>query len=312
MIMIGRERYDALPVEAILMVEQSAVFAWYELLTTDLPAAQSFYGKVVGWDVQDASTSGFIYRLCSVGGTPVAGLMELPLEGRKKGATPRWVGYVAVEDVDGVVDQLKRLGGTVYVPPTDSNIGRFAVVADPQTATLALVKGLKYGDPDLEPGGLGRVCWHELFAADAKAAFEFYGGLLGWQKAEPMTTLIESYQLFAAGEWTMGGMFNKIASAPVPFWLYYFEVADLDLAMGRVRAEGGQITRGPIEVWGDISIVHCIDAQGAVFALQGKRTKTSQADDPQSASQIGWSAKWGDISSRGRLLGTKRKGKSIR
>jgi uncharacterized protein len=294
------------------MVEQSAVFAWYELLTTDVPAAQSFYGKVVGWDVQDASTSEFTYRLLSVGRTPVAGLMELPLDGLKKGATPRWVGYVAVEDVDGVVGQLKRLGGTVYVPPTDSNIGRFAVVADPQTATLALVKGLKYGDPDAEPGGLGRVCWHELFAADAKAAFEFYGGLLGWQKAEPMTTPIESYQLFAAGEWTMGGIFNKIASAPVPFWLYYFKVADLDLAMGRVRAEGGQITRGPIEVWGDISIVHCIDAQGAVFALQGKRTKTSQADDPESALEIGWSAQWGDISSRGRLLGTKRKGRSVR
>jgi predicted enzyme related to lactoylglutathione lyase len=106
------------------MVEQSAVFAWYELLTTDVSAAQSFYGKVVGWDVQDISTSEFAYRLFSVGGTPVAGLMELPLDGWKKGATPRWVGYVAVEDVDGVVDQLKRLDGTVYVPPTDSNIGR--------------------------------------------------------------------------------------------------------------------------------------------------------------------------------------------
>ena len=128
------------------MVKQPAIFAWYELLTTDVSAAESFYGKVLGWNVQDASTSEFAYRLFSVGGTPVAGLMELPLDGRKKGATPRWVGYVAVEDVDGVVDQLKRLGGTVYVPPTDSNIGRLAVVADPQTATLALVKGLKYGD----------------------------------------------------------------------------------------------------------------------------------------------------------------------
>jgi uncharacterized protein len=289
------------------MVKQSAVFAWYELLTTDVSAAQSFYGKVLGWDVQDASTSEFAYRLFSVGGSHVAGLMELPLDGRKKGATPRWVGYVAVEDVDGVVDQLKHLGGTVYVPPTESNIGRLAVVADPQTATLALVKGLKYGNA--ESGGLGRVCWHELFAADAKAAFEFYGRLLGWQKAEPMTTPIESYQLFAAGERTMGGMFNKIVSAPVPFWLYYFEVADLDLAIARVRAEGGHITRGPIELWGDIWIAHCIDPQGAVFALQGRRTKTSQADDPQSEPQIGWSAKWGDISSRGRLLATKPKGR---
>jgi uncharacterized protein len=292
------------------MVKQSAVFAWYELLTTDVSAAQSFYGKVLDWDVEDASTSEFAYRLFSVGGSSVAGLMELPLEGRKKGATPRWVGYVAVEDVDGVVDQLKRLGGTVYVPPTESNIGRLAVVADPQTATLALVKGLKYGDP--EPGGVGRVCWHELFATDAKAAFEFYGRLLGWQKADPMTTPIESYQLFAAGERTMGGMFNKIASAPVPFWLYYFEVADLDRAMHRLRAEGGQITRGPIELWSGTWIAHCVDSQGAVFALQGKRTKTNQADDPQSVPQIGWSTKWGDISSRGRVLATKPKDRSGR
>jgi uncharacterized protein len=289
------------------MVEPSAVFAWYELLTTDVSAAQSFYGKVVGWDVQDASTPKFAYQLFSTGGTPVAGLMELPPDGVKKGATPRWVGYVAVEDVDAVVDRLRRLGGTVYVPPIDSNIGRLAVVADPQTASLALIKGLKYGDPAAEPGGLGRVGWRELLAVDAKAAFEFYGSLFGWQKADPMTTPIESYLLFAAGEWTMGGMFNKIASAPDTFWLYYFEVADLDLAMGRVRTEGGQITRGPIELWADIGVAHCIDPQGAVFALQGKRSKTGRADDPQSAPQLDWSAKWGDISSRGRVLGIKPK-----
>jgi predicted enzyme related to lactoylglutathione lyase len=294
------------------MIEQPAVFAWYELLTTDVSAAQSFYGKVVGWDVQDASTPEFAYRLFSVGGTPVAGLMELPPDGRKKGATPRWMGYVAVEDLDRVVDQLRRLGGTVYVPPMDSNVGRLAVVADPQTATLALIKGLKYGNPATESGGPGRVSWHELFAADAKAAFEFYGSLLGWQKAEPMVPPIETYQLFAAGEWTMGGMFNKIASAPVPFWLYYFEVADLDLAIGRVKAGRGQITRGPIELWADTWIAHGVDPQGAVFALQGKRMKTGQADDPQSAPQVGWSAKWGDISSRGRVLGNKPKGGSGR
>ena len=294
------------------MVEQTAVFVWYELLTTDVSAAQSFYGKVVGWDVRDDSTPAFAYRLFSVGGTPVAGLMELPPEGRKKGATPRWMGYVAVEDLDGVVDRLRRLGGTVYVPPMDSNVGRLAVVADPQTASLALIKGLKYGNPAAESGGPGRVGWHELFAADAKAAFEFYASLLGWQRTEPTTKLIESYRLFAAGEWTMGGMFNKIVSAPVPFWLYYFEVADLDLAMGRVRAEGGYITRGPIELWADIWMAHCIDPQGAVFALQGKRTKTGQADDAQSAPQLGWSTKWGDISSRGRLLGIKPKGRSGR
>src|ERR1700740_3183893 len=144
------------------MVEPSAVFVWYELLTTDVSAAQSFYGKWVGWDVQDDSTPEFAYRLFSVGGTPVAGLMELPIDGRKKGATPRWMGYVAVEDLDGIVDQLRRLGGTVYVPPMDSNVGRLAVVADPQTASLALIKGLKYGNPADEAGRLWPVRWDAL------------------------------------------------------------------------------------------------------------------------------------------------------
>ena len=121
------------------MVKQPAIFAWYELLTTDVSAAQSFYSKVMGWDLQDASTSNFTYRLFTAAATPVAGLMELPLEGRKKRATPRWVGYVAVEDVDEAVDLLRRLGGTVYVPPTNSNIGRLAVIADrlPSIPTVA-------------------------------------------------------------------------------------------------------------------------------------------------------------------------------
>ncbi len=57
------------------------------------------------------------------------------------GATPRWMGYVGVNDVDATADRIKRLGGAVYVPPTDSNIGRISVVADPQTATLGLVEG---------------------------------------------------------------------------------------------------------------------------------------------------------------------------
>src|SRR5260370_31838807 len=98
------------------MVEQSAVFAWYELLTTDVSAAQSFYGKVVGWDVQDASTPEFAYRLFSVGGAPVAGLMELPLDGRKKGATPRLVGYVPVEDLVWAGDPLTLLAAPGDVP----------------------------------------------------------------------------------------------------------------------------------------------------------------------------------------------------
>jgi len=294
------------------MVDHPAVFAWYELLTTDLPAAQSFYGKVVGWNAEDASTPRFAYRLFHAGSTPVAGLMELPLEGRKKGATPRWVGYVAVRDVDGAVDRLKALGGAVYVPPTDSNIGRIAVVADPQTATLALVEGLKYGaTAAADIAGPGRVGWHELLAGESKAAFHFYSALFGWEKTQAEEEMVDSYQLFAAGDRTLGGMFTKFAATPVPFWLYYFEVADFDVAVDQVKAGGGRIAQGPIELGGGSWAARCIDPQGAMFALLGRRDAAGidRSAEGVSDAALAWSTSWGGISSRGQLLGSKPKGK---
>ena len=90
------------------MVGRHGHFAWYELLTTDMAAAKAFYGTVLGWAAQDASTPRFAYSVFTAGDTPVCGLMELPPEGRKMGATPRWVGYVAVDDLDSSVAQLKR------------------------------------------------------------------------------------------------------------------------------------------------------------------------------------------------------------
>ncbi|MGE5156698.1 MAG: VOC family protein [Gemmatimonas sp.] len=295
------------------MLDHPRAFAWYELLTTDLPAAETFYRRVVGWDTQDASTSQFAYRLFSNRGAPVAGAMELPAEGRKKGAMPRWVGYVAVQDIDGTVDHLRRLGGTVYVPPTDSNIGRISVVADPQTATLGLVEGLKYGRPgEAVPSETGRVGWHELLAADGRTALDFYRALFGWQKAPDETAPVESYDLFAVGGRTLGGVFTKFAATPVPFWLYYFDVADLDTAIERMTEEGGRIAQGPIDLWDGTWIARCIDPQGAMFALQGKRSQAvDRSSAPVSDAALAWSASWGGVSSRGRLVGTnpKRKGR---
>ena len=45
------------------MVDYSGRFVWYELMTTDMAAAKAFYGEVVGWGAQDASTSDLAYTL---------------------------------------------------------------------------------------------------------------------------------------------------------------------------------------------------------------------------------------------------------
>ncbi|MGG6496886.1 UNVERIFIED_CONTAM: VOC family protein, partial [Bacteroidetes bacterium 56_B9] len=88
--------------------------------------------------------------------------------------------------------------------------------------------------------------------------------------------------------------FNKPAAVAVPFWLYYFNVHDLDAALERVRAGGGQVFEGPIGLPGDIWIARCVDPLGAVFALRGARSQDAIERDP--AAEFGWSSAWGGIS----------------
>jgi uncharacterized protein len=275
------------------MVDHHGRFAWYELITTDVAAAQAFYTKVVGWNAQDASTPGLPYTLFTDGQASVSGLMDLPDEARRKGATPRWMGYVGVRDVDATVDRLKALGGAVYVPPTNTNIGRIAVVADPQAADLALVQGLQTGQRKAaDLGKPGRVGWNELLAADLQKAIAFYGELFGWQRADAEIGPGDGYQLFSAGGQMIGGMSTKRRTDPVPYWVYYINVDDIEAAMERVKTAGGRIFESPVETPGGSWIVRCGDPQGAPFALKGERNREA----------VGWSTEWGEFSSKGRLV----------
>jgi uncharacterized protein len=281
------------------LVDYPGCFVWYELLTTDVAAARGFYGDVLGWGALDVSTPELPYWLLTAGGVPVCGLMELPEEGRRMGARPRWMGYVAVNDVEVTAERIKRLGGAVFIPPTGTNIGHISVVADPQTAIFALISGLKVGRQEpAESGKPGRVGWHELLSADWAKAFAFYSEIFGWQK--PHTEISQDvYHPFSACGLTIGGMFTRHPTDPPPFWLLYFNVDDIEAAEERVKAAGGQAFPNPVEMPGAISIARCADPQGAAFALQGRQGQTSK---------LGWSTEWRGFSSKGRLVGQKRRG----
>jgi predicted enzyme related to lactoylglutathione lyase len=249
-------------------------FVWYELMTTDVKAAKTFYSEVVGWGTQDASIPGIGYTFFTAGTAAVSGLISLPDEVRKMGVQPGWLGYVGVDNVDASVEQVQRLGGTVHVPPKEiPNISRFAVVADPQGATLALFKRLEPAqEPRAEPGTPGHVDWRDLLSTNSEQAWPFYRELFGWQKADARKDEMGTYQMFSAGEQVIGGMFNKPAVVPVPLWLFYFNIGDVDVAVRRVRAGRGEVLIGPVEVPGRRWMVQCTDPQGAIFALAGTRT----------------------------------------
>jgi uncharacterized protein len=255
------------------MVNFRGRFIWYELMTTDMAAAKTFYAKVMGWGAQDVSMPGMAYSLFTAGKASVTGVMALPKDAKKMGARPRWIGYVGVDDVDAAAQRFKQLGGAVQVPPQDiPNISRFSIVSDPQMAMLALFKGMQPAQQQpIELGKTGHVCWHELLTLDCEKAFAFYNQLFGWQKADADIDPVNAYQTFSVGGETIGGMFPKPPIVPGSMWLYYFRVGDIYTAAERVRVGGGQVLDGPIELPVGSWIVRCSDPQGALFALEGTR-----------------------------------------
>src|SRR5262249_49122736 len=247
-------------------------FIWYELATTDVASSKAFYANVMGWRIRDMAIPGTNYTVFTMGEIPVSGLMHLPEEARQNGARPRWLGFVGVKDVDAVIDRIKGLGGDVLVSPTNVfAISRFAVVADPQSATFALITAISGDERQTESSAPGRVGWHELLAADREKAFSFYAMAFGWQRAAATKGSMGTYQMFSVDGETIGGIVAKPKTVSVPSWVYYFNVDDIDEAVKRVAAAGGRVAEGPIEVPSGSWVVHCTDPQNAMFALVGKR-----------------------------------------
>ena len=116
-------------------------FLWYELSTTDPAGAKRFYPEVIGWATQEYEGGMIPYSFWMMDGRMIGGLMELPQEARDRGVPPHWMPYIGTPDVDATAAQAQKLGGQVVVAPMDiPDIGRFAVLTDPQGAAFSIFK----------------------------------------------------------------------------------------------------------------------------------------------------------------------------
>jgi predicted enzyme related to lactoylglutathione lyase len=243
-------------------------FVWYDHLSKDPKAAIAFYTEVVGWKTQPFD-EGSHYVMWVGRQGPLGGVMQLPDEAAKMGAPPHWIGNVQVADVDATVALTKKLGGKIYKEPADiPTVGRFAVIADPQGASISVFKpnaAMTLHDSSKE----GEFCWNELLTSDSAAAFKFYSEICGWNTIQEMDMgPMGTYRVFGVGEKGLGGMMTTPKGAPMPpMWLYYTETSDLDAAMGRATKRGAKVMNGPMEVPGGARIVQLMDPQGAGFAL---------------------------------------------
>jgi uncharacterized protein YndB with AHSA1/START domain/predicted enzyme related to lactoylglutathione lyase len=110
---------------------------WNELLTSDVAAAKDFYTGLFGWQAAGSPVPGMDYTLFKTHTKDAAGMMPLPMAG----VPPHWLAYVHVKDVDATAAKAAASGGKVCAPAMDiPNVGRIAVIQDPQGAALGLFK----------------------------------------------------------------------------------------------------------------------------------------------------------------------------
>jgi len=118
---------------------EKSTLCWNELMTNNVDVAGKFYSEMFGWKPEAVPMPGMTYTLFKEGDAQIAGMMAFPPEA--KDAMTSWAVYFAVESCDGTVAEVKKLGGKLAVGPMDiPNIGRFAVLEDPEGAMFAVLQ----------------------------------------------------------------------------------------------------------------------------------------------------------------------------
>ena len=246
---------------------------WYELMTSDMTAAEAFYGTVVGWKASPFEGAGRPYTMFNRSGdVAIAGVMTKPDEVQ---APPFWAMYVGVPKIEDAAAHIKTLGGrecteVIAIP----GVGRMQMMADPQGAVFYIYEPADSEQPPEAAPEVGEASWHELMTTDAPAAMKFYAQVFGWQPSQAMDMgPMGMYQMFDRPHGMIGGMMNKppeMAKVP-PNWQIYFRVPDVHAAAEAIKANGGKILNGPMEVPDGDWIVNAMDPQGAAFGLHAKK-----------------------------------------
>ena len=122
--------------------DEPGTLCWNELGTRKTDINGAFYTNLFGWGTTPMTGSGDMpYTMFMKGETPVGGMYALTEA--MKDVPPHWLPYFAVASVDDSFAKAGSLGAKPLMPGTDiPNMGRFAILHDPQGAVFAIFQGL--------------------------------------------------------------------------------------------------------------------------------------------------------------------------
>ncbi|HXU69846.1 MAG TPA: VOC family protein [Polyangia bacterium] len=256
------------------MATEGSRFVWRELMTGDVARAVQFYTRLFGWKTEVMDMGTMKYTIVKNGDKQVGGIYQTPPEAR--GTPPNWLGYVSVDNVDGACEKAVKLGAKIMMPPMDiPNVGRWAVLTDPQGAAVAPFRGNQAPQPTPTRAQPGEFCWDELMTNDVAGAVKFYTQLFGWAAVEHDMGAHGKYTLFkkqgTEKDQNVPGLGGAMAmpkdAKHPPYWMHYIEHADVDKGAAMARELGGQMFVPPTDIpnIGRFSVF--ADPTGAHFAL---------------------------------------------
>lgn len=261
------------------MTYPHGLFCWTDVSLADPQSGVEFYTGLFGWDAENREDDegSHVYTRFARDGASVAGLG--PRQEGADGPPPMWTSYVAVDDLDETLALWTSHGGAVLLPAMDvMGAGRMAVVADPESAVLALWEAREHRGAEVFAEH-GALAWNELSTRDSAMAREFYGSVLGWG--------FEAHEGDGPGEYWLitldaktdggpyrddrlnGGILTMDSSWPSDLpahWMVYFRVDDTDEAVERLTDLGGQVSVSAFDTGaGRVAVVS--DPQGGTFSL---------------------------------------------
>jgi len=116
--------------------------SWNELVTANTSAAAGFYGKLFGWQAEPFTAQGtppgappYLRFKIDPNSMGVGGMMQT----MHPDMPSQWIPYVVVDNVDASIAKANKFGAKTIVPVMSiGEIGRIAVITDPQGATIGL------------------------------------------------------------------------------------------------------------------------------------------------------------------------------
>ncbi|HYP48910.1 MAG TPA: VOC family protein [Thermoleophilaceae bacterium] len=242
-------------------------FSFVDLATTDAGSAKAFYAGLFGWEMEDTEAGGgAVYTLCRLDGDVVCGLFEMPDDMRATGLPANWTSYVTVDSADAVTTRAQGLGGRAIDEAFEVlDVGRMAVLADPQGAVFAVWQPRSRIGAE-RVNDIGCLCMNELATTDIEAARTFYEGLFGWKVVAVGAAPADGPVAMALNGGALGASFFTAAPGVPAHWRPCFTVESTESALERVRGLGGAQLHEPVELEDGI-IVMVRDPQGALLTL---------------------------------------------